>query len=145
MGRRFRFHSLHVPYADSLNDEAIDSNMDINCAEMILKHVLDEQEGVKEAVNALFKELAERVNAEGQKRARETCEAVTNGDSMPLHRFCPVRSQGLLSRSMFSLRTPKAALTPQVSTSTSRSRADERAGERRERATSTATFVPRNL
>jgi len=33
MGRRFRFHSLHVPYADSLNDEAIDSNMDINCTE----------------------------------------------------------------------------------------------------------------
>ena len=74
---------------DSLNDEAIDSNMDINCTETILKHVLNEHEGVKEAVNTLFKELAERVNAEGQKRAREACEAVTNGDSMPLNRFCP--------------------------------------------------------
>jgi len=31
---------------------------------------------------------------------------------------------------MFSLKTPKAALTPQVSTSASRSHADERAGER---------------
>jgi len=79
-----------VPFADSLNNEAIDTNMDINCVEMILKHVLDEHEGATEAVNALFKELAERVNAEGQKRAREACEAVTNGDSMPLNRFCPV-------------------------------------------------------
>jgi hypothetical protein len=64
---------------------------------------------------------------------------------MPLHRSCPVRSQGLLSRSMVSSRAPKAVLTPQVSTSTSRSEAGERAGERRERVTSTATFVPRNL
>lgn len=79
---------------DSLNDEAIDSNMNINCTETILNHVLDEHEGVKEAVNALHGELAERVNAEGQKKAREMCEAVMNGDSMPLHRFCPVCSQG---------------------------------------------------
>jgi hypothetical protein len=43
MGWRFRFHSLHVPYADSLNDEAIDTILDINYAETILKHVLDEQ------------------------------------------------------------------------------------------------------
>lgn len=28
-GRRFRFHSVRVPYADSLNDVTIDSNMDI--------------------------------------------------------------------------------------------------------------------
>jgi hypothetical protein len=69
-----------VPYADSLNGEAIDSNMDINYAEMILKHVLDEQEGVKEAANALHEELAERVNAEGPKRAREAYKALTNGD-----------------------------------------------------------------
>jgi hypothetical protein len=119
--------------------------MDINCVEMILKHVLEEHKGVKEAVKTLHEEVAERVNAGGQRRARETCEAVMNGDSTPPHRFCPVRSQGLLSRSTFSLKTPKAVLTPQVSTSASRSHADERAGERRERATFTATFVPRNL
>ena len=88
IGWCFRFHNVHVPYGDSLNDEAIDSNMDINCVEMILKHVLDEHEGVKEAVNALYEELTERANAEGQKKARETCEAVMNGDSMPLHRSC---------------------------------------------------------
>jgi len=64
MGRRFRFHSLHVPYAESLNDEAIDSNMDINCVEMILKHVLDEHEGATEAVNTLHQEVAERMSAE---------------------------------------------------------------------------------
>jgi len=80
MGWRFRFHSVHVPYAESLNDEAIDSNMDINCTEIILKHVLDEHEGVKEAVNALHGELAERANAEGLKRAREAYKALTNGD-----------------------------------------------------------------
>jgi len=37
MGWRFRFHNVHVPYAESLNDEAIDTN-----AEVILKRVLDE-------------------------------------------------------------------------------------------------------
>jgi hypothetical protein len=71
-----------VPYAELLYDEAIDSNMDINCVEMILKPELDEHEGVKEAVNALHEEAAERVNVEGQKRAREMCEAVMNGDSI---------------------------------------------------------------
>ena len=90
----FGFTAFTCLLPDSLNDEAIDTNMDINCTEMILKHELDEHEGVKEAVKTLFKELAERANAEGQKGARETCEAVVNGDSMPLHRFCPVRSQG---------------------------------------------------
>lgn len=35
---------------------------------MILKHVLDEHEGVKEAVNTLYEEVAERVNVEGPKR-----------------------------------------------------------------------------
>ena len=64
MGWRFRFHSLHVPFADSLNDEAIDSNMDINCVEMILKHVLDEHEGAAEAVNTLHQEVAEKMSAE---------------------------------------------------------------------------------
>ena len=67
-GRRFRFHSVHVPFACPLNDEAVDSNMDINCVEMILKHELDEHEGVKEAVKTLYEQVAERANAEGQKR-----------------------------------------------------------------------------
>ena len=55
---------------DLLNDEAIDTNMDINCAEMILKHVLDKHEGVTEA-NPLYEEIAGRINAEGLKRARQ--------------------------------------------------------------------------
>jgi hypothetical protein len=53
--------------------------MDINYAEMILKHVLDKREGAAEA-NTLYEEIAERINAEGLKRAREVCEAVINGD-----------------------------------------------------------------
>jgi len=64
---------------DSLKDSWIDTNMDINYA-MILKHVLDEHEGATEAVNTLYEEIAERINAEGLKRAREVCEAVINGD-----------------------------------------------------------------
>jgi hypothetical protein len=44
--------------------------MDINCAEMILKHVLDKHEVAAEA-NSLYEEIAERINAEGAKRARE--------------------------------------------------------------------------
>ena len=41
--------------------------------QMSLKHVLDKHEGVTEA-NILYEELAERINAEGLKRAREVCE-----------------------------------------------------------------------
>jgi hypothetical protein len=37
---------------------------------MILKHVLDKHEGVAEA-NALYGEIAGRINAEGLKRARQ--------------------------------------------------------------------------
>ena len=55
---------------DLLNDSSIDTNMDINCAEMILKHVLDKHEVAAEA-NALYEEIVERINAEGAKRARE--------------------------------------------------------------------------
>jgi len=55
---------------DLLNDSWIDTDMDINCAEMILKHVLNKHEGVAEA-NALYEEIAERLNAEGLKRARQ--------------------------------------------------------------------------
>ena len=62
-----------------LNDSSIDTNMNINYAEMILKHVLDKHEGAAEAVNTLYEEIAERINAEGPKRAREVCEAVIIG------------------------------------------------------------------
>ena len=58
---------------------SIDTNMDINYAEMILKHVLDKHEGATEA-NALYEEIAERINAGGLKRARDVCEGVINGD-----------------------------------------------------------------
>jgi hypothetical protein len=53
--------------------------MDINYAEMILKHVLDKHEGAAE-VNALYEEIAKRINAEGLKMAREVCEGVINCD-----------------------------------------------------------------
>lgn len=47
---------------DSLNDEAIDTDMDIYYAETVLKHVLDEHEGTTEAVNTLYEEIVERIN-----------------------------------------------------------------------------------
>jgi len=65
---------------DLLNDVSMDTNMDINYAEIILKHVLNRHEGAAEAVNAIYEETAERINAEGPKRAREVYEAVINGD-----------------------------------------------------------------
>jgi len=63
-----------------LNDSSIDTNMDINYAEMILKHVLDKHEGASEAVNALYEKTAEKTNAEGPNRARKVCEAIINGE-----------------------------------------------------------------
>jgi hypothetical protein len=63
-----------------LNDSSIDTNMDINYAEMTLKHVLDKHEGAAEAVNTLYEEIAEEINAEGPNRAEKVCEAVINGD-----------------------------------------------------------------
>jgi hypothetical protein len=65
---------------DLLNDASIDTNMDINYAEMILKHVLDRHEGAAEAVNTIYEEIAERIGAEGPNRAEKVCEAVLNGD-----------------------------------------------------------------
>jgi len=53
-----------------LNDSSIGTNMDINYAEVILKYVLDKHEVASEA-NALYEEIAERLNAEGLKRARQ--------------------------------------------------------------------------
>jgi hypothetical protein len=55
---------------DLLNDSSIDTNMDINYAEMILKHVLDKHEVAAEA-NTLYEEITERINTEGLKRARQ--------------------------------------------------------------------------
>jgi hypothetical protein len=52
---------------------SIDTNMGINYAEMILKHVLNKREGTAE-VSTLYEEIAEGINAEGLKRAREVCE-----------------------------------------------------------------------
>jgi hypothetical protein len=75
----FGFIAFMCLVCDLLNDSSIDTNMDIN-PEMILKHVLDKHEGATEAVNTLHEEIAERINAEGPKRAREVCEAVINGD-----------------------------------------------------------------
>jgi hypothetical protein len=63
-----------------LNDVSIDTNMDINYAEMILKHVLDRHEGASEAVNTVYEEIAERINAEGPNRAKKVCEAIINGE-----------------------------------------------------------------
>jgi len=65
---------------DLLNDVSIDTNMDINYAEMTLKHVLDKHEGASEVVNALYEEIAEEINAEGPNRARKVCEAILNGE-----------------------------------------------------------------
>ena len=65
---------------DLLNDASIDTNMDINYAEMILKHVLDKHEGAAEAVNAIYEEIAEKINAEGPNRAKKVCEAILSGE-----------------------------------------------------------------
>jgi len=63
-----------------LNDSSIDTNMDLTHAELILKHVLDKHQGAAEAVNTLYEEIAEEINAEGPNRAKKVCEAVLNGD-----------------------------------------------------------------
>jgi hypothetical protein len=76
----FGFIAFMCLVRDLLNDASIDTNMDINYAEMILKHVLDKHEGASEAVNAIYEEIADRINAEGPNRAKKVCEAVINGD-----------------------------------------------------------------
>jgi len=65
---------------DLLNDASIDTNMDAAHAELILKHVLDKHEDAAEAVNAIYEEIAEEINAEGPNRAKKICEAIINGD-----------------------------------------------------------------
>ena len=63
-----------------LNDTSIDTNMDLTHAELILKHILDKHQGAAEAVNTLYEETAERINAEGPNRAKKVCEAVLGGE-----------------------------------------------------------------
>jgi hypothetical protein len=65
---------------DLLNDASIDTNMDAAHAELILKHILDKHQGAAEAINTIYEEIADRINAEGPNRARKVCEAVINGD-----------------------------------------------------------------
>ena len=65
---------------DLLNDASIDTNMDAAHAELILKHVLDKHEGASEAVNTLYEEIANRINAKQPNRARKVCEAVLSGE-----------------------------------------------------------------
>jgi len=63
-----------------LNDASIDTNMDLTHAELILKHILDKHQGAAEAINTLYEEIADRINAEGPNRAKKICEAIINGD-----------------------------------------------------------------
>jgi len=69
-----------------LNDASIDTNMDVAHAELILKHVLDKHEDAAEAVNAIYEEIAERINAKQPNRARKICEAIINGEVGPSER-----------------------------------------------------------
>jgi len=63
-----------------LNDASIDTNMDAAHAELILKHILDKHEDASEAVNTVYEEIANRINAKQPNRARKVCEAIINGD-----------------------------------------------------------------
>jgi len=95
----FCFIAFMCLVRDLLNDSSIDTNMNINYAEMILKHVLDKHEGAAEAVNTLYEEIAERINAEGPKRAREVCEAVIIGGPGSMSRAPAPASPSILKRS----------------------------------------------
>jgi len=66
-----------------LNDASIDTNMDLTHAELILKHVLDKHQGAAEAVNTLYEEIANRINAKQPNRAKKVCEAILNGEVEP--------------------------------------------------------------
>jgi endonuclease III len=62
-----------------LNDASIDTNMDAAHAELFLKYVLDAHEDAADAVNAVYEELAEKINAKGLGRARQVCDALLGG------------------------------------------------------------------
>jgi hypothetical protein len=64
---------------DLLNDASIDTNMDASYAELFLKHVLDKHEDAAEAVNAIYEEIAEEINAKGLGKARQVCDALLSG------------------------------------------------------------------
>ena len=78
-GGVFGFIVFMCVVRELLNDASIDTNMDAIHAELILKHVLDKHQGAAEAVNTLYEEIANRINAEGPNRARKVCEAILNG------------------------------------------------------------------
>jgi len=61
----FRLIAFMCLMRDLLNNSSIDTNMD-NYAEMILS-ILDKHDAA-EAVNTLYEETAERINAEGPKK-----------------------------------------------------------------------------
>jgi hypothetical protein len=63
-----------------LNDASIDTNMDATHAELILKPILDKHQGAAEAINTLYEEIAEKINAKQPNRARKVCEAVLGGE-----------------------------------------------------------------
>jgi len=59
---------------DLLNDASIDTNMDLTHAELILKHVLNKHEGATEAVNTLYEEIAKKMNAKEQNKAKKSMQ-----------------------------------------------------------------------
>jgi hypothetical protein len=63
-----------------LNDVSIDTNMDLTHAELLLKHILDNHEGAAEAINTIYEEIAEEINAKQPNRAKKVCEAVLSGE-----------------------------------------------------------------
>ena len=65
---------------DLLNDASIDTNMDATHAELILKHILDKHQGAAEAINTLYEEIANRINAKQPNRAKKVCEAIINSE-----------------------------------------------------------------
>ena len=66
----FGFIAFMCLVRELLSDTSIDTNMDINYAEIILKHVPNKHEGTAEAMNTHYEETAERIGAEGPNRAR---------------------------------------------------------------------------
>jgi len=62
-----------------LNDASIDTNMDATHAELFLKYMLDTHEDAAEAVNVVYEELAEKINAKGLGKAGQVCDALLGG------------------------------------------------------------------
>jgi len=48
--------------------------MDLTHAELILKHVLNKHEGATEAVNTLYEEIAKKMNAKEQNKAKKSMQ-----------------------------------------------------------------------